>query len=96
MTPKASISKIHSIRGEFPFPILGLTQPSVDLARRLQSKGWNVVMTSEKPDKLARLLDMISTTIRLRHHYSVAHVDVFSGPAFSWAESIGNNFKISG
>ena len=30
---------------------------------------------------------MIRTIVRYRHDYAVAQVDVFSGPAFFWAEA---------
>jgi glycosyltransferase involved in cell wall biosynthesis len=31
---------------------------------------------------------MLSTSWRARHHYTVAQVDVFSGPSFYWAEAV--------
>lgn len=59
-----------------------------DLAERLAGRGWAVVTTSSQPAKLPRLLDMVGTAWRRRHDYDVAHVDVFSGPAFLWAEAV--------
>jgi glycosyltransferase involved in cell wall biosynthesis len=56
-----------------------------DLADRLASRGWNVVTTSRKAGRAARLLDMVRTTWRDRQRYVVAQVDVYSGPAFLWA-----------
>ena len=58
-----------------------------DLARRLTARGWAVEMTSRRLGRVARLLDMVGTVVARRNHYEVAHVDVFSGPAFLWAEA---------
>lgn len=57
-----------------------------DLAARLAASGWPILTTSAEPDRLPRLLDMVTTVCRRRNEYVVAHVDVFSGPAFVWAE----------
>jgi glycosyltransferase involved in cell wall biosynthesis len=59
-----------------------------DLAERLAGRGWAVVTASSRPAKLPRLLDMVGTAWRRRHDYDVAQVDVFSGPAFLWAEAV--------
>jgi glycosyltransferase involved in cell wall biosynthesis len=59
-----------------------------ELAARLSSAGWMVICTSRKPGRLARLSDMLLTTWQRRREYSVAHVDVFSGLAFVWAEVV--------
>jgi glycosyltransferase involved in cell wall biosynthesis len=59
-----------------------------ELAARLVSSGWSVVTTSARLGRLARLLDMVRTTWGQRYRYDVAHVDVFSGPAFFWAEAV--------
>lgn len=57
-----------------------------DLAERLTAAGWAVIETSRKSGRLARLLDMAWTVWSKRHEYAVAQVDLYSGPAFSWAE----------
>lgn len=59
-----------------------------DLAERLQAAGWSVITTSNKPNRLTRLIDMVTTAWRRRNEYEVAQVDVFSGPAFFWAEAV--------
>jgi glycosyltransferase involved in cell wall biosynthesis len=59
-----------------------------DLAERLANDGWKVVTASRKRPRLLRLADMVLTAIRHRHEYSVAQLDVFSGPAFVWAETV--------
>ena len=58
-----------------------------DLAERLARSGWGVVTTSDRRARLARLSDMIGTAWRRRRDYDVSQVDVYSGPAFSWAEA---------
>src|SRR5436309_2282828 len=44
--------------------------------------------TSRKRPKLLRLGDMLLTVFRHRHEYAVAQIDVFSGPAFFYAEAV--------
>ena len=59
-----------------------------DLSVALQAAGWSVLTVSDKPGRLSRVLDFLLTVWRERHHYSVAHVDVYSGLAFIWAELV--------
>ncbi len=59
-----------------------------DLAERLRAARWSVITTSCKPNRLVRLMDMVTTAWRRRNEYEVAQVDVFSGPAFFWAEAV--------
>ncbi|MGH9944056.1 MAG: glycosyltransferase family 4 protein [Pyrinomonadaceae bacterium] len=58
-----------------------------ELAARLSDAGWPVLTTSEEPGRLARLCDVVATAWRRRLDYQIAQVDVFSGPAFVWAEA---------
>lgn len=58
-----------------------------DLAAKLARAGYSVVTTSERLGRIERLSDMLSSCWRFRHNYDLAHVDVYSGPAFFWAES---------
>lgn len=58
-----------------------------ELADRLAARGWAVTRTSTRRARAARLLDMLGTAWRRRARYAVATVDVFSGPAFVWAEA---------
>lgn len=59
-----------------------------DLALRLSGSGWSVLTTSDKLKRLPRLLNMMSFAWTKRNKYNVAQVDVYSGPAFSWAEAV--------
>ncbi len=59
-----------------------------DLALRLKASGWSVITTSCRPGRLGRLSDFLLTVWRCRSQYDVAHVDVYSGLAFVWAELV--------
>jgi len=59
-----------------------------DLSERLAGAGWQVITTSNQTGKLARLVDMLVTCWWNRREYMIAQVDVFSGPAFLWAEAV--------
>ena len=67
-----------------------------ELAQRLPSAGCLVVTTSHKRARLPRLMDMVGTAWRLRRRYAVAHVDVFSGPSFFWAEAVCAALRVAG
>ena len=60
-----------------------------ELAERLAARDWRVLTTSRKRPKLLRLADMVLSAVKHRHAYGVAQVDVFSGPAFLFAEAVG-------
>jgi glycosyltransferase involved in cell wall biosynthesis len=74
--------------GSFVTAGLGAHGVCHDLADRLSAGGWPVLTTSSKSGRLQRLLDMIGSVWRHRHAYAVAQVDVYSGPAFLWAEMV--------
>ena len=59
-----------------------------DLAEHLIAQGVEVITTSSQPNRLRRPLDMLMTTWTNRHRYTVAHVEVYSGLAFRWAELV--------
>jgi len=59
---------------------------SADLAVKLRGAGWKVLMTSSVPGRALRALDIARTIWRRRHDFDVAHVEVYSGAAFLWAE----------
>ncbi|MEX2299891.1 MAG: glycosyltransferase family 4 protein [Bryobacterales bacterium] len=72
--------------------------PSVceSLAVRLRERGWQVLTTSGKLGRIARLCDMLGTVWSARQDFDVAHVDVYSGKAFLWAEAAGNLLRLIG
>jgi len=57
------------------------------LVAKLRERDWSVTTASSQPHRPARLADMVCTAWRRRGQYAVALVDVFSGPAFLWAEA---------
>jgi len=59
-----------------------------ELSARLGERGWSILTTSTRKARLPRLADMLATAWRHRRDYEVAQVDVFSGPAFTWAEAV--------
>ena len=61
---------------------------SEELADRLENRGRRVTRTSSELTRARRLYDMVATTLRRRHDYEVAVIDVFSGPSFVWAEAV--------
>lgn len=66
---------------------------SEDLARRLTRRGWKVTMTSAYRNRVKRFADMLLTTWTQHRQYDVAHLDVFSGPAFLWAEAVSTMLR---
>ena len=75
--------------GNFLSATLGARGVCEEFSERLLAGRWTTITTSHKPGRMMRLLDMLGTVWRRRHEYSVAHVDVFSGSAFLWAEAVG-------
>lgn len=59
-----------------------------DLAIRLRTRGHLVLTTSHEPRRIMRLANMAATVISRRRDYALAHVDVYSGAAFTWAEVV--------
>lgn len=74
--------------GNFLSASRGTRSVCEDLALRLKAADWSIITTSFRPGRLARLLDFLFTIWRYRKQYHVAHVDVYSGPAFVWAELV--------
>lgn len=58
-----------------------------DFADRLEARGWRLVRTSTRRNRARRLADMLRVTWTMRDQFDVAHVDVFSGNSFIWAEA---------
>jgi glycosyltransferase involved in cell wall biosynthesis len=66
------------------------------LAERLRRRDWRVRTTSHHAGRMARLCDMLGTVWRERHEYDLAHVDVYSGRAFLWAEAVCRLLRLTG
>jgi glycosyltransferase involved in cell wall biosynthesis len=72
--------------GNFLSAATGVRGVSEDLAERLTDLGWNVLTTSNRPGRLTRLLDIVSTIWNKRSMYELANIEVYSGLAFGLAE----------
>jgi glycosyltransferase involved in cell wall biosynthesis len=79
--------------GNFLSTSLGNRSVCEDLSIQLENSGHEVITTSNKINRVARLIDMIVTVLTKRKMYAVAHVDVFSGLAFLWAEAVCEALK---
>ncbi len=67
---------------------------SETVSELLRFRGWDVITASSHPGRLSRLTDMVRQTWNRRKDYDIAHVDVFSGPAFSWAELVTYQLQV--
>lgn len=65
-----------------------------EIADHLRASGNEVVTTSSRVNKAGRLADMLMTIWTRRSAYQIAQIDVFSGPAFLFAESCGAALKV--
>ena len=74
--------------GNFLSAVSGIPGPSEELAERLAGGGWTVLTASSRRGRPARFADMLWTAWRARRRYRVAQVEVYSGPAFFWAEAV--------
>lgn len=64
-----------------------------DLTERLEAAGWVIGRASAAPSRLRRLIEMLHRSFDARHAYDLAHVDVYSGPAFAWAELVARTLR---
>lgn len=91
-TCKSSFNSRHRpgllLVGNFLSGSFGTRGVCEDLAVALKTAGWQVLTTSSRPNRFARLLDFLLTVWWQRHQYNLAHVDVYSGLAFVWAELV--------
>lgn len=74
--------------GNFLDRTLGSRAVSEDLSLHLEDLGWPVHRASREQNKLLRLADMLYTAWSSRSAYDIGVVDVFSGPAFRFAEAV--------
>lgn len=65
----------------------GVRAVGEELAERLVERGWRVLTASSATNRFRRLMDMTWTAWKRRDAYKIAHVEVFSGRAFLWAEA---------
>lgn len=72
--------------GSFQKRKAGFTYLNDELIDSLVVLNWNIIAVSTQIQRIPRLFDMLSTIITKQRQYQIAKVDVFSGPAFVWAE----------
>lgn len=65
----------------------GTPQVCEELSDRLRIDGWPTLTASSYRNRFLRILDMTGTVWKRREAYDVAQLDVFSGPAFWWAQA---------
>src|SRR5690348_9223096 len=73
--------------GNFLSSTVGNRAVCEELTDRLAASGWSILTTSSRPGRVARLADIVGSVWRHRSRYEAAHIDVYSGPAFFWAEA---------
>jgi glycosyltransferase involved in cell wall biosynthesis len=66
------------------------------LANKWEQSGGKVITTSHVRSRPLRLIDMLRTTYLRRRDYDVAHVTVFSGLAFFYAECVARLLSLMG
>jgi glycosyltransferase involved in cell wall biosynthesis len=74
--------------GNFLSRAVGTRGAGEELSDRLEKLGWQVVRASRQRNPLAKLGDMLLTALTKRNAYDVAAVEIYSGPAFVWAEGV--------
>jgi glycosyltransferase involved in cell wall biosynthesis len=67
-----------------------------DLAERLRQAEYDLVTVSAYHNWLLRSAHMLTMTILRRHDYKVSVVDLYSGRAFLWAESVCRALRMIG
>jgi len=74
--------------GAYSSPSQGSRGITEDLCAHLCSSGWNMRIVSQRPSRAGRLFEMLWTSWSERNRYQVAAVDLYSGPAFFWAQAV--------
>ncbi|MBX2992600.1 MAG: glycosyltransferase family 4 protein [Bacteroidetes bacterium] len=66
----------------------GYTRQFVEeLSDRLEQEGWNIIRASDRANKVARLGSIVRRIVVDRNRFDIAHITVYSGTAFLWAET---------
>lgn len=74
---------------------LGLARaPIEDLSERLGACGYEVIAVSPYRNRILRPAHMLATAVLRSRRYDAALVDVYSGPAFRIAETVGAALKM--
>jgi len=65
-----------------------------ELEIRLQERNWKILSTSNKKNKILRIIDILSTIIIKKDVYDLVIINVYSGLAFLWAYLSGLTLRI--
>lgn len=76
--------------GNFVDPHRGSPPVSLAVSRYLRQRGWRVLLASSERSRVRRLWSMLATAWTRRAEYDAAVIDVFSGRAFYFAESVAS------
>jgi glycosyltransferase involved in cell wall biosynthesis len=90
------VSRVALFIGNFFYSTRGTKSLSEELTNELVASGWKVITASSKLNRVARILDILTTIWTRRREYSIAQVEVYSGLAFIWAEMAAAALRILG
>jgi glycosyltransferase involved in cell wall biosynthesis len=84
MNPRSRILFI----GNFLSAHIGTKGVSELLSEKFDANGWETLTVSSAKNRILRIKEMIEVTFFRRADYDLAHVDIYSGFAFIWAEIV--------
>lgn len=93
-TNYSGLNKKVCIFGNFHSWKINYKAPCEELSEKLEMKGWTVVKASKRTDRIGKLVDMLKVAIIERKKYDLAVVEIYSGPAFLWAEIISATIRL--
>jgi glycosyltransferase involved in cell wall biosynthesis len=79
--------------GNFLSASNGIRGVGEELSLHLQDNNWRVITSSDQVNKLARIADMLYTSLKYRSQYALACIEVYSGSAFVWAVLVSRVIK---
>lgn len=87
-TPRTAVAERLRVLivGDFSASKVGNASVAEQLAVKLKAAGDQVVTTSDRTNRVARVAGKVIDTARYRHAIDVAIIDVFAGMGFRWAE----------
>ncbi len=65
-----------------------------ELSDRLEQDGWHIIRASDQVKKVSRLASILSRIFVNRKNFDAAHITVYSGAAFVWAEAAAGMLRV--
>ncbi len=65
-----------------------------ELSDRLEQDGWHIIRASDQVNKVSRLASILSRIFVNRKNFDAAHITVYSGAAFVWAEAAAGMLRV--